>query len=150
MANQSINLNQVDSKAPENIEKLEDAKELERVMHSRIDMRYRLSCQALCRWPTADECLQNTLGKTRDISIHGVFVLADLCPTLGTEIELRVLLPNQKGTGVGMRLHGKGPVLRVEKSSTTGASGFAASVQFLQTYPTTPLREEEALGDMQC
>jgi hypothetical protein len=150
MSDRSINLNQVDSTAPENIEKLEDAKELELVMHSRIDMRYQLSCQALCRWPTADECLQNTVGKTRDISIHGVFVLADLCPTLGTEIELRVLLPNQEGTGVGIRLHGKGPVLRVEQSSTTGASGFAASVQFLQTYPTATFREEEELGEMQC
>jgi hypothetical protein len=150
MSDRSVNLNQVDSTAPEHIQKLQDARELERALHSRIDMRYQLRCQALCRWPTADGCLQNTLGKTRDISIHGVFVLADLCPTLGAEIELRVLLPNQNGLGVGMRLYGKGPVLRVEQSSTTGDRGFAASIQFLQTYPTTSLREEEELGDIQC
>lgn len=57
-------------------------------MHSGSDCRYRLNCPALCRWPTADGCLQNTLGKILDISTHGAFVLADLCPPLGSEIEL--------------------------------------------------------------
>jgi hypothetical protein len=119
-------------------------------MRLRIDNRYRLSCSVLYLWLTADGYLQNTRGEAHNISAHGIFVLTDLCPPLGTQVELKVLLPRLDGTGVGMRLQGKGKVLRVVQSSTNDPNGFAASVKFLPTRPTTPLSEEKELGHMQC
>jgi hypothetical protein len=104
-------------------------------MHSRIDNRYRLRCLALCQWETSDGYLRNICGETRDISTHGAFVITDPCPPLGTEIDLKVLLPNLDGAKVGMRLQGKGKVLRVERGSTTGINGFATSVQLCPAVP---------------
>lgn len=119
------------------------------IMPVRMSHRYRLSCPALCRWAIADGCLQNSRGETHDISTQGVFVLADLCPPIGTQIEIMVLLSNSDGTGVGMQLQGEGTVLRLGQRNPTSTSGFAISVNFRLTRPTMPPREEEELGYIQ-
>jgi hypothetical protein len=67
-------------------------------------------------------------------------------PSTRDTVELKVLLPRLGGAEVGMQ--GKGNVLRVVQSSTTDTNGFAASVEFFLTRPTTPLQEEEELGYM--
>ena len=104
-------------------------------MELRKSTRYRLSSPAHYGWESSDAYSQTSQGKTRDISARGAFIVADECPPVGARIELKILLPKLEGSGVGMRLHGKGHVLRVEQGSTIGTNGFAAFVQFRPEVP---------------
>lgn len=66
---------------------------------------------------------------TRDVSTAGAFVTASPCPPVGARVEIDILLPSINGTGVGVRLHGEGTVLRVDRSNSK-PTGFAVAGQF--------------------
>jgi hypothetical protein len=104
------------------------------IVELRKTNRYRLSAPAIFWWARPDGQSQGSEGVTRDLSTAGVFVVAGLCPPVGARVQLDILLPRMNDTAVGVRLHGEGLVLRVERGGTT-TTGFAASVQF---YPEAP------------
>jgi len=98
-------------------------------MELRKATRYRLSAPALYWWQRADGTLQEAQGVSRDISDHGVFVLAKDLPPPGVHVELEVHLPAVTGTSRSAQLYGEGTVVR---TSGRGAreSGFAAATVF--------------------
>jgi len=65
-------------------------------------------------------------GRTRDLSEHGAFVVAPICPPLGASVLLTIDLdgiPDQMGP---LPVELEGEVLRVEQSpAATEACGFA-------------------------
>jgi hypothetical protein len=108
-----------------------------RAIELRKTNRYKLTAPVRFAWASLDGLPQCSEGSTRDINVSGVYVLSDALPPVGALVQLDILLPNLKGTALGMRLYGEGRVFRCERgpANKTGAteSGFAASVQF---YPT--------------
>lgn len=77
-------------------------------------IRYQLAVRVSFCWRGADRCLHESHGVTRNISSEGVLIAADRCPLPGEIIDVGMLLPRSQGGGHGMRVHGKGAVLRVE------------------------------------
>ena len=58
---------------------------------------------------------QHGLGRSRDISEHGVFVLAERCPPKGDQVELNILIDELTETGELLQVHINGKVLRVDE-----------------------------------
>jgi hypothetical protein len=80
-------------------------------------------------WQRTDGASHQGKGKTRDISIDGVFIWAFPVPMPGTEIEMTVTVPPLVANGMPLRLHGMGRVLRIDPPDSQ-AKGFAAEVNF--------------------
>ncbi|MGD0157999.1 MAG: hypothetical protein ABSB50_18065 [Terracidiphilus sp.] len=123
-------------------------------MHSVIELRkakrYRLSAPVFFLWGPQEGKPQSSQGVTRDINTSGVYILADKLPTVGTLIQLDILLPKLDEPGFGMSLAGEGVVLRVEPHGSQGAgtskAGFAASVQFYPEASASVLSRLETSG----
>lgn len=79
-------------------------------------IRYQLAVMVSFYWRGADRCLHESQGVTRNISSDGALIAADRCPLPGEIIDVAMLLPRSQGGGHGMRVLGKGAVLRVEPS----------------------------------
>lgn len=101
-------------------------------------------------WGPQEGKPQSSQGVTRDINTSGVYILADKLPTVGTLIQLDILLPKLDEPGFGMSLAGEGVVLRVEPHGSQGAgtskAGFAASVQFYPEASASVLSRLETSG----
>ena len=100
-----------------------------RIVELRRISRYRLAAPAFFCWCTREQVSANSKGITRDVSTAGVFVAASLCPPVGARVQLDILLPRINGPAVGVRLHGEGTVLRVERVNSK-TTGFAAALHF--------------------
>ena len=100
-----------------------------RPMDVRRSTRYQVDAPAFFWWQHPVKNLQQAKGKTRDISIIGVFVVAECAPSPGSHIEINVYLPAVSGTAKSVQLHGEGKVLRVE-GREDAPTGFAAEVVF--------------------
>jgi PilZ domain len=103
----------------------ESAGELLELRRSR---RFPLSAPVFFCWVDRDGTLHDHSGTTRDVSMAGAFIVADIAPHLGAPIGVDIYLPvDVSGRVVG--LHGEGTVARVDGPGQTG-SGFAAEVMF--------------------
>jgi hypothetical protein len=95
-------------------------------------------------WAAQNGALNSGQGITRDINTAGVYVLTDAFPPLGARVQMDILLPRLKDSGLGMRLNGEGVVIRVESRGVNNEAGFAAEVQF---YPES---SEMFLSHLKC
>jgi hypothetical protein len=124
-------------------------------MHSAVELRkskrYRLSAPVLFMWAPQDGNLQDGKGVTRDINASGVYIVTDALPTVGSLIQLEVLLPKVEFLGAGISMAGEGVVLRVESSGSQGANpgerGFAASMHFYPEGTASALSNLRAFGE---
>lgn len=95
-------------------------------MDRREDPRFNLNVPVRFMWKNAGADEQSGMGRTRDISFRGVFVVADACPPAGSAIRMKVLLPSSAG-GSDLVMRTRATVLRVESTDDSGSgSGFAA------------------------
>lgn len=92
-------------------------------MELRRIRRYIVQAPAFFSWKDLDGKSQAAEGVTRDISTQAAFVRARNCPAAGNKLRLDVLLPSLRKKP-GVRLHGEGVVLRVDRTEL-GESGFA-------------------------
>jgi hypothetical protein len=89
-------------------------------MGRRLDQRFTMNVPVRFMWKLSDG-LESGEGRTRDISLRGVFVLADACPEAGSEVRVNVLLPS------GCLMRAKAIVTRVEATTDSEfAVGFGA------------------------
>ena len=91
--------------------------------------RYPLSALVLFCWKRVDGILQEGEGTTRDISIRGVFIVAQSPPPPGVLLELDVYLSSLSGTPKSVQLHGEGKVIRVSGRQEP-EPGFAVEATF--------------------
>ena len=91
--------------------------------------RFAITAPVLFSWQSPDGARHTGKGKTRDISIHGVFVWAYPVPMPGAPIEMTVEVPPLVRGGATLRLNGSGTVLRIDPLDTQ-ANGFAVEVNF--------------------
>jgi PilZ domain-containing protein len=98
-------------------------------VEQRRAVRFSLTAQVIYRWD--DQSLQNqeSIGRTRDISILGVFVVCQAPPPVGTPVSLEIHLPALEWNALQLlKLKTEGRVTRVTGSDED--SGFAASGRF--------------------
>jgi hypothetical protein len=79
------------------------------------------------RWSDESGAKRESVGRTRDISIVGVFVTCPNPPPGGTPISLEVHLAPLENTRNRLRLEAAGKIVRVGNG---GESGFAAISRF--------------------
>jgi hypothetical protein len=105
-------------------------------MDRREVARFDLSVPVHYTWKVAGAQADGQ-GKTRDISLLGIFVITDACPSAGSGVRLNVLL--RSGTGdSNIVLRATATVVRVESpEDSDGVRGFAAMTEnyVLETSP---------------
>ena len=73
---------------------------------------------------------EERLGRTRDLSISGLFVLCQDPPSVGTAVDVEVRLPSlERDKTQRLRLDGRGKVVRI--SGPKEPRGFAATSAFV-------------------
>ena len=93
-------------------------------MERRQAKRYPLSAPARYRWNSPS---REGTGTTKDVSVSGAFVLSQVHPEGGAQIELEISLTNLDDNGPGIRLRGTGNVLRIARETE---AGFATAIRF--------------------
>jgi hypothetical protein len=92
----------------------------------RKTMRFPLQTPVAFWWTDENGESQHGEGHSRDISEHGAFVLASVCPPVGASVGLKIdleALPNAPGT---LPIEFQGQVIRVEQPHVEkGSRGFA-------------------------
>lgn len=65
-------------------------------------------------WKTADHCVHQAHGYTRDCSISGAFIVTNSKVPIGSTLQMDFSLPRLHATGHGARLRTRGYVIRTE------------------------------------
>jgi hypothetical protein len=109
--------------------------------------RYRLSAPALFVWSSHDGKPRSGKGVTRDINTFGVYVQTDSLPSVGSRIQMEIVLPKLADASPGMHLQGEGFVLRCEYGASP-QRGFAASAQFYPEATEAVLTQLKTYGQV--
>jgi hypothetical protein len=98
----------------------------ERRMDRRADPRFNLNVPVQFTWKIPGVGPELGNGKTRDVSLRGVFVFADVCPPAGSAVRVNVLLPSGAGDS-NLVMRARATVVRVESTEVSeSGAGFAA------------------------
>lgn len=84
----------------------------------RSHSRQRLALPVVFSWRNPEGTPQQGTGFTQDISAKGIFLVTRTELPLGTPIEFETFLPAVSQATTGLRMQGKGRVLRVEPKGT--------------------------------
>ena len=83
---------------------------------ARTAIRFPLEASVTFFWQDHAGIVHDGCGRSRDISEHGVFVISDLCPPLGSQVILRILLEEPPEVARTLRVQVNGHVLRVDEA----------------------------------
>ena len=86
--------------------------------------RYQIVVSGHCRWREPDGTVHRITGWTKDISVHGAFIVADSIPPQGVSIDVTVSFPGRGSRPAKVQMRGKGTVVRVEPGSFAVAAVF--------------------------
>jgi hypothetical protein len=90
---------------------------------ARTAIRFPLQATVTFSWQDHEGIKHDGQGQSRDISEHGVFVVSELCPPVGSRVVLRILLEEPARA---LRLQVNGHVLRLDDAKGEAAcTGFA-------------------------
>lgn len=104
---------------------------------TRRTIRYEIAAKTNFWWTDQHGAARQSEGITRDLSTRGAFVVAAVCPSAGSHIEVRINISNSAANRSGADLHAKGIVLRVERAmGDRRENGF--SVQIQRILPAEP------------
>ena len=112
-------------------------------MEQRRALRFHLFAEAVCRWQDLLGQNRESVGRTRDISIVGAFVVCPSPPPVGTVVSLEIRLPAlHQDVPWCLGLKAEARVARV--TNTQQDRGFAATSRFevydvCSTLPSLPL-----------
>jgi hypothetical protein len=98
-------------------------------MELRRSRRYQLSVPVFFEWEHSDGILRKNEGTTRDVAVNGIFVCADVTPSLGVGLHLDICFPPLSRSSQPVRVHAEGKVVRIEENRQ-GGPGFAVEVVF--------------------
>ena len=99
--------------------------------HTRKDIRFPLEALTVFWWMDSG-VVKRSVGRTRDMSEKGAFVLAGTCPPQGIQIGFKVSLPALSGFEHRTRVEADGHVLRVERAQGhEEGQGFAILIEHM-------------------
>lgn len=98
-------------------------------MERRRARRFTLGIPVIFHWIDERQLPCVGAGFSRDISIHGLFVVtASAAPPLANQVDLTVLLPALAANGPGLHLQAKGSVVRVHRTGEGLGVGIASAL----------------------
>jgi hypothetical protein len=98
-------------------------------MDRRRDPRFPLEASVDFTWSSTGGQQQTAKGRTRNISLRGLFVFTDVFPAVGTVVMFNVTLPSLT-EGLELVLRATGTVTRIESvESCEPPVGFAAATK---------------------
>jgi len=98
-------------------------------VEQRRAVRFNLLAQVIYRWRDPSGQNRENVGRTRDISILGAFIVCPSPPPVETPVSLEIHLPPLERNALQrLRLEAKGRVVRVAGADED--SGFAATSHF--------------------
>jgi len=65
-------------------------------------VRYRLQLPAVFTWNDGTEHMG--AGLTSDVSLNGASILSTICPPVGTDVRIDILLPSPDHSGEGLKI----------------------------------------------
>jgi hypothetical protein len=68
-----------------------------RALEQRTVVRFPLHLPVIFRWNDRRMMREERLGRTRDLSVSGLFVLCPAPPSVGTLVDVEVRLPSIEG-----------------------------------------------------
>ena len=96
--------------------------------------RRRIAALVFLCWTGATGRLLTANGMIRDLSCHGAFLEADVCPFVGAFVQMSIVGDGLAPGSVEMPLTGEGAVLRIKQFTMDGngrsGRGFALSMRF--------------------
>lgn len=95
------------------------------MIERRAGRRFNLEAPVQFTWRVPGSSIASEGGRTRDISMRGIFVSAGACPPEGSALRMTVLLPASADDPT-LEMHVDATVVRVEVSGTGDRPGFAA------------------------
>ena len=81
-----------------------------------MTLRFLLQTGVTFRWTNGDGQSRHGEGRSRDVSEHGAFVFAPVCPPVGTSVALTIDLEGIPDEFGPLPVRVAGEVLRVEQS----------------------------------
>jgi PilZ domain len=85
-----------------------------RALGHRRHIRYPLEAELNYQWSTRGSVSGNGVGRSRNISEGGTFVIANVLPPLGASIALTIHLPAWQAGAAALRMEMTGEVVRVD------------------------------------
>ena len=96
------------------------------VRQARKTLRFPLQSAVTFWWTNGNGKQHEGEGRSRDVSEHGAFVFAPLCPPVGANVVLKIALEGAPNDIVPIPVEVEGEVLRVEPfPAEIGKGGFA-------------------------
>jgi hypothetical protein len=93
-------------------------------------IRFRFDTPVILAWTEPSGAIREDIGRTRDISILGAFVIYHSPLPTNTEVSLEVYLPPlERNHGQLLQFTGRGKVTRTSEAGKDG--GFATRVRFV-------------------
>lgn len=108
--------------------------------------RYPVRAPAFFTWSDLKSRVRRGKGLTRDISSRGLYVWSEESPPAGVVVDLEVLLPSFNEEAPGLRIEGRGHVIRTDsRLENTPQIGFGLSSEnfILWGLDEQPLTDEQ-------
>ena len=97
-------------------------------MDRRRSSRYQLRLPVLTEWKDEADQVRYSGGFSRDIALHGLFVISSELPPSNTFISVSVALPNVRAGSQELKLRTTGSVARIEQGGLV--DGYAIDCDF--------------------
>lgn len=94
---------------------------LERRLQRRSSVRYKLRLPVIFHWNDGTDHTEG--GFTNDIALDGALILSSICPPIGADVQIEVLVPAPGGTAEEIRVKCSGTVTRVTRGGSFGVRG---------------------------
>jgi hypothetical protein len=89
-------------------------------------VRYKLQLPAVFSWNDGAEYIG--AGLTSDVSLDGASIISTICPPIGTDVRIDILLPSPDQSGEGVRIQCTAKVARL--LDEWGLAGFCVDGTF--------------------
>lgn len=93
----------------------------EHIVQRRSAVRYKLRLPVIFHWNEAAE--RTAGGFTVDVALDGALIRSSVCPPIGAEVKIEVLLPAPDLSGEELRIECTGKVTRVVDAQGMKAFG---------------------------
>jgi hypothetical protein len=119
------------------------SRDLGEPIEMRKDFRFWLDAPAVFSWEDAGHRRFQGEGVTRDVTVHGAFILTATMPPPDCPIHIDILLPLPRGIKTMVRISGKARDIRVDHpSSDTRIHGFAVVTDELNQWGLVPIDDK--------
>ena len=121
--------------------------EADPVPEVRREIRYPLRARSEFIWVGRDGAQHEASGRSRDLSEHGAYILAKVCPPMGAMIRTVIRFPYRRDPIRSRQIEMDGRVVRVELMLTNKAGwGFAVASTHSVLHDSDKLDDESSDG----